>query len=359
MASTIAIVGAGLAGRLLALRLVRDGWRVTLLDRDGSEEGRLSCAHASAGMLAPSCELESAEPAVARLGSDSLARWPALLQSLEQPVFFQQRGSVVVAHPQDAGELERLRRRVQAGSPHPEFMKELSGAEVGTLEPELSGRFRNGLYFSHEAHLDNRAALRALGAALTPPGVVWQRGVAIEQTAPHHLSWNGDRHAFDWVADCRGLGARHEVRDLRGVRGELLYVEAPEVRLSRPVRLMHPRYPIYIVPREHGVFVVGATAVESEDLRPITVRSTLELLSAAYAVHPGFSEGRLLETVVHCRPAFPDHRPRILHRPGLIRLNGLYRHGFLLGPILTDLAVGFLESGRIQAGAEEIFREIE
>ena len=135
------------------------------------------------------------------------------------------------------------------------------------------------------------------------------------------------------------------LRDLRGVRGELLHLHAPEVTLHHPIRLAHPRYPLYIVPRSDQLFVVGATEIESNDAGSITVRSALELLSAAYSMHSGFSEGRLVETCVDCRPAFPDHLPRITCEPGLIRVNGLYRHGFLLAPLLVEKVRTTLATG--------------
>ena len=150
---------------------------------------------------------------------------------------------------------------------------------------------------------------------------------------------------FDLVIDCRGLGGKADLSQLRGVRGELLVVEAPGVKLNRPIRLMHPRHPIYIVPREHNRFIIGATSIESEDGRPMTVQSALELLSAACTVHPEFAEGIILESRVNCPPALPDNLPAIIllseeespietngsgviHLPeqkaGLIRINGLY-----------------------------------
>jgi glycine oxidase len=158
---------------------------------------------------------------------------------------------------------------------------------------------------------------------------------------------DNDWKKFDLVIDCRGMGAKEDLRDLRGVRGELLYLHAPEVNLSRPVRIMHPRFSIYIVPRADHVYVVGATAIESDDAGAITVRSALELLSAAYTVHSGFAEGRLIETSVSCRPGFPDNHPRILIDDGHIAINGLYRHGFLISPALVAFVASYLDDGSV------------
>ena len=90
--------------------------------------------------------------------------------------------------------------------------------------------------------------------------------------------------------DCRGLAAARQLPDLRGVRGEMLLVQSRELRLQRPVRLLHPRMPVYVVPRGEGIYMIGATMIESDDAGAVTVRSALELLSAAYALHPAFGE---------------------------------------------------------------------
>ena len=144
--------------------------------------------------------------------------------------------------------------------------------------------------------------------------------------------------------DCRGLGARNEWTQLRGVRGEVIRLHAPEVTLQRPTRLIHPRYPIYIAPKEDHVFVIGATEIETEDLSPASVRSTLELLSAAYTVHSGFAEARILEVSTQARPTLSDNLPavRCLGERSL-QINGLYRHGFLISPAMLDVVMEWVQ----------------
>jgi len=89
------------------------------------------------------------------------------------------------------------------------------------------------------------------------------------------------------------MGARDAFPQLRGVRGELIHVHAPDVDITRPVRLMHPRYSIYVVPRAGHRYVIGATSIESDDMKAITVQSTLELLSSAFSISSGFSEATM------------------------------------------------------------------
>ena len=149
------------------------------------------------------------------------------------------------------------------------------------------------------------------------------------------------------MLDCRGLGARTQWKALRGVRGEVVRIHAPDVSLQRPTRLVHPRYPIYVAPKQDHVFVIGATEIESDDMSPVSVRSTLELLSAAYAVHPGFAEGRVIEMATQCRPTLPDNLPSIRQTGArVLQINGLYRHGFMIAPAMLDVTLEVLNTGQ-------------
>ncbi len=148
------------------------------------------------------------------------------------------------------------------------------------------------------------------------------------------------------MIDCRGLAARDVQPDLRGVKGEMILIETDEVQLARPVRLIHPRWPLYVIPREDNLFMLGATSIEAEDTG-VSVRSALELLGAAYAVHPAFAEARIVEFGSGLRPAFPDNLPRIAIDDRRIAVNGLYRHGFLIAPALAELTLNFVARGQI------------
>jgi len=341
---TIGIAGAGVLGRLLAMQLARKGFEVTLFDRDSSQE-RETCSWVGAGMLAPIAELDVAEPVVARWGLKALEMWPSLVESLDKPVFFQREGSLVVAHRQDLPELERLKRCLSAKWSGPTPFVAKTGANLASLEPDLASRFAHGLFFPEEGQLEPRQLMPALLQAGETAGVTCRFRCHVKKLGQGFIETAGERHPFDWVIDTRGLGARGDVASLRGVRGELLRLHAPEVHLNRPVRLMHPRYPLYIVPRPDRAYLIGATSIESDATDPVTVRSALELLSAAYSVHPGFAEANIVAMQSQVRPALPDNLPRIFSEPGLIRINGLYRHGFLLAPFLAAAAVAFLETG--------------
>ena len=351
----ILILGAGLMGRLLAVTLARAGHPVRIVDPapDASQAG--GAARIAAAMLAPLAESAVTEPNVVAMGRYALPRWQTLCEELVQPVYFQQNGTLILWHRQDTQEavrFEAMLRHTTAHLPDLPAPRALDAQGVAELEPAVAGRFQRGLYLPDEGQLDNRQLLDALLATLAALGVEVNWGTAM--TLQQARGWQRD-HPDGWVLDCRGLGAREDWPahiakgngPLRGVRGEVARLHAPDVTLQRPTRLLHPRYPIYIAPKPGHLFVIGATQIESDDLSPASVRSTLELLSAAYAVHPGFAEARVLELCAQCRPTLPDNLPAVVERaPRMLQINGLYRHGFMISPAVHDAVIEYLHSGR-------------
>ena len=318
---SISIIGAGIAGAWQALLFAQAGRQVTLHER--SDAAMLqSTSHWAGGMLAPWCEAEVSEPVISRLGLRSLDLWR---QHFPKTPF---NGSLVVAHPRDRADFDRFARMT---SGH----RRLDAAAMRDLEPALEGRFRDGLFYPDEGHVEPRRVLPQLHARLVEAG--------------GNIQFNSDVNPDDCdgiVIDCRGLAARDSQPELRGVKGEMIIVETDEIEFSRPIRLIHPRWPLYIIPRADHQFMIGATTIEAED-SGVSVRSALELLSAAYAVHPAFAEARIVEFGSGLRPAFPDNLPRIAVEGDKISVNGLYRHGFLLAPALAELTLGYVERGVI------------
>lgn len=315
------VIGAGVAGLACAVELAERGAVVEVLER-GEALGSSSCSWYAGGMLAPWCELETAEPLVARLGGESLSWWQRRFSGTAL------KGSLVVAHARDAADLTQFGRRT-------ERFDWLDGEAIAALEPDLAGRFNKALYFREEGHLDPRAALAALAQRLDELGVPIRFGVS---AAVERLVAPAQGARAGCVIDCTGLAARNVLKDLRGVKGEMLLLRLRDVSLSRPIRVLHPRMPLYIVPRADGLFMVGATMIESDEPTRITARSMLELLSAAYALHPAFGEAEIIEIGAGVRPAFPDNLPRMGWHGGALHVNGLYRHGFLLAPALARRA---------------------
>ena len=324
----IAVRGAGVVGLWQALVLARRGHTVTLYEQSAQPFANACSVYAGA-MLALRCEEDNAEPVINELGKRGIALWRETYPGTAV------NGTIAVALGRDRAEIDRF-ARVTAGH------RRLSVAELAALEPSLGNRFASALFFPEEAHLAPEAALSFLLDSTQAKGVSLRLGDGEAPTSA------------DFIIDCRGLGAKDDLPNLRGVRGERIVVKSRDVTLTRPVRLLHPRFPLYVVPWGDGLYMIGATVIESEETGPITLRSALDLLSAAYALDPAFAEAEIVRQGAGARPAFPDNRPRIIARKGYIYVNGLYRNGFLLAPALAELVADYVETG---AKDPEVFVE--
>lgn len=333
----IGIAGGGLLGRLLAWRLLKLGHKVTLHEA-GSLVNSTAAANTAAAMISPLSELVSSDKLIYDMGMDSLSKWPQWLEELTTPVSFVKNGSIAVAHPQDHSELLQLQKDLQFQLGDSSQYQWLTQREIQSLEPTLQN-FSSGIFLREEAHLDNRLLLPVLLEEIRNLGGQCYENSPVEVT---DNTLAGQQ--FDWALDCRGIGAKPVYPDFRGVRGEVLWVETKEVSLQRPVRMMHPRYKLYIVPKPNHQFIIGATELESEDTSPISLQSSLELSSALYSINPAFAEARMIETDVNLRPAFMDNHPRINidKEAQVMRVNGLYRHGYLLAPTVVEHALAAL-----------------
>ena len=325
---SIAVRGAGVVGLWQALMLARAGHTVTLYERSATPFVD-ACSIFAGAMLAPRCEEDRAETLIGKLGARGIALWQATYPGTVT------NGTVVTALNRDRAELDRFARLTEGH-------RRLSAEELATLESALTGRFAGALYYPDEAHLATEQALYFLLDQVQQAGVGLRFG---ESDFPREA---------DIVIDCRGLAARDSLPTLRGVRGERIVIKSPDVGLSRPIRLLHPRFPLYVVPWGGGLYMIGATVIESEETGPITLRSALDLLSAAYALDPAFAEAEIVRQGASARPAFPDNRPRIIASKGYIYVNGLYRNGFLLAPALAELVQRYIETGAIDP---EVFLE--
>lgn len=340
----IGIAGAGLAGRTLAWRLAKAGCRVTLFDsRQRAELDTASMT--AAAMLSPLAELAVSDEVVFALGRRSMELWPRWVAELEaasgESVYYRQLGTLVVAHAPDQSSLDHFSRLLHHRLPDAcrAEVHTLDAAGLAQREPALAGRFGSALFLESEGQLANDQWMATLGREIDRLGVTWHEGSAVERVEEGRIVCAHATHAVDVAVDARGVGSQAQwpaSNPLRGVRGEVLRVECPGVTLLRPVRLMHPRYALYVAPRPNHQFVVGATELESEDTGPVTLRSMLELGSALYSLHPAFGEARVLRLSAALRPALDDHRPAVALRGGVWHINGLYRHGYLCAPAVVD-----------------------
>jgi glycine oxidase len=287
-------------------------------------------------MIAPTTEAIDADAQITSMGNHSLKLWPQWLAELPIPVFYRDTGTLLLWHGEAAGEAAHAESKL--ASRQSSSVKRLESSQIAEVEPELGTRFSQALHVPDEAQIDNRGFLKAVGVALVEAGVECHWEAAFE---------DGNLPDSTIIVDCRGMGAKGDLRNLRGIRGEIVRLQAPEIQLNHMLRLLHPRHPVYIVPRADGKLVVGATTIESEDRSPASVRGVLELLTSAYSILPALAEARILEFNTQVRPALPNNLPAIQfdHEQRVLRINGLYRHGFLLTPTIVEEVLGLL-SGR-------------
>lgn len=320
----IAVIGAGVMGLSAAHALMARGHDVTVFD-SAPDTPPQNASFLAGGMLAPLSEIEHLPPHYINAARAGIGIWADVMARLGRVELLQQNGSLLTAHEDDRHMLTRFAGKIR-GMPGWET---LDAGGIAAHEPSLAGRFHEGIFMPHEAHINPRPALAAMLAAIK----------FVQQKAnPAALTED-----FERVIDCRGFGAAADNPALRGVKGEVLLLHNPEFTLRRPVRLMHPRYPLYIVPRPDHVFMIGATLIEGAGHDRVAVRSALELMSAAYSLHPGFADAKILEIRAGIRPAYADNLPRIMVSDRVIACNGLFRHGWLLAPVIAACMADMLD----------------
>ncbi|QDH13685.1 FAD-dependent oxidoreductase [Formicincola oecophyllae] len=317
---SVAVVGAGVGGLVTATALLDAGCAVTLYERD-REVGPGCCSWMSGGMLAPWCEKADTDPEVVARGVMALDWWEGHVDA------FERHGSLVLSSKRDRSEIATYASRTTAH-------ESLDGAAITALEPDLARLYQDGLFYPREGHLDPREALLELAQRFEARGGTLHTG---RDVRPEGLG-------EDVVVDCRGLGARDCLPRLRGVRGEMLRVRTDDVTLTRPVRLLHLREPIYIVPRAKGEFMIGASSVETDWDGPVSVRTAARYLEACERLHPAFGQAEVIELGAGVRPAYPDNLPEVTREGRVIYLNGLYRHGWLLSPWCAGQVMAQMEN---------------
>lgn len=354
------VVGGGIIGMAIAWRARRRGMTVTLLERDCAGE---ATSHVAAGMLAPVVEVEFGEAGrrLLEMGLRSLGLWPAFATDLESStgtsVGLLRTGTLLIARDEDeARELERqLAFRRSLGLE----VARLRASEAREREPALAPTLRLALEAPDDHSVDPRLVLAALRSACDSAGVQLREHA---QVASVELDGAGARAtgvrlqdgervaagnvvlaAGPWSEQIEGLPADAGVR-VRPVKGQIVRLRDPAGPglLRRVVRFDGG----YVVPREDGRYVLGATVEERGfELEP-TAGGVYELLREAHELVPGISELEIEELSVGLRPGTPDNGPVIgpAGVEGVIWATGHYRNGILLAPLTAELVVGLLQS---------------
>jgi len=321
----ITIIGAGILGLWQAYAFAKAGFKVELYEKQSRALNEAASAMAGA-MLAPNCELEASEEIIGTLGLEGVELWRSEFSEIAQ------KGTLVIAHARDLPELDRFAK----ATPGHEWV---DAKQVAKLEPDLKDRFSRALFYEAEGHINPRRMMETL--------------IKKAEVLGASFYFDTDGSNIDpkdgWLIDCRGIAAQDVLPELRGVKGEMLVLKTGEVSLTRPVRLMHPRHPLYIVPWGEGHYMIGATMIEADGDTRVTAKSVLELLSAAYTVHPSFGEAEIVEMCAGLRPAFSDNLPRITKRDKTLLVNGIFRHGYLLAPVMAGLTLDIVQNNNMSS----------
>ncbi|MFJ2646978.1 glycine oxidase ThiO [Streptomyces sp. NPDC087420] len=360
--SDVLVVGGGIIGLVTAWRAAQRGLRTAVAD---PEPGG-GAAQVAAGMLAAVTELHYGEETLLGLNLASAARYPAFVAELEaasgQDTGYRACGTLAVAlDADDRAHLRELHGFQQRSGLSSEW---LSGRECRRLEPMLAPGVRGGLRVDGDHQIDPRRLAAALVTACERAGVVFHRSFA------NRLTVVRDRAAGVVLADGRALSADQTVLaggslsgrlaglptdvipPVRPVKGQVLRLTVPRPYapfLSRSVRAVVRGSHVYLVPRENGELVVGATSEEQGWDTTVTAGGVYELLRDAHELVPGITELPFTEARAGLRPGSPDNAPLLgpTALPGLHLATGHFRNGVLLTPVTGDAMADVLTTGEL------------
>ncbi|GAA2832450.1 glycine oxidase ThiO [Kitasatospora sp. CM 4170] len=365
----VLVIGGGIIGLAVAWRAAQRGvGRVLVVDPDPGG----GAARVAAGMLAPVTELQYGEEPLLRLGMASNERYADFAADLAEAsggadTGYRRCGTLAVALDSDdreeLRELHAFHRRLGLDS------QWLTGREARKLEPMLAPGVRGGLHVAEDHQVDGRRLLAALERACEAAGVLVHRTGAAELLVEHDRAVGARLTTGEVVTAGRTVLAAgpysHRLPGLppgvlpaiRPVKGQILRLHIPEPYrpfLSRNVRAVVRGQHLYLVPRENGELVIGATSEEQGYDTTVTAGGVYELLRDAHNLVPGITELPLVETSAGLRPGSPDNAPLLgpTALPGLVAATGHYRNGVLLTPVTADLLAEYLVTGTVPALAE-------
>ena len=366
--SDVLVVGGGIIGLVTAWRSARRGFATAVVD---PEPGG-GAARVAAGMLAAVTELHYGEETLLGLNLESARRYPDFVAELTEAtgldLGYRRCGTLAVAlDADDRAHLRELHALQQRSGLDSEW---LSGRECRRLEPMLAPGVRGGLRVDGDHQIDPRRLSAALVAACERAGVVFHRAWAEELSVARERATgvrtnDGERlEAGSTVLAGGSLSGRlagvpAEVRPpVRPVKGQVVRLTVPKLYapfLSRTVRAVVRGSQVYLVPRENGELVVGATSEEQGWDTTVTAGGVYELLRDAHELVPGITELPLTETRAGLRPASPDNAPLLgpSGLDGLLLATGHYRNGVLLTPVTGDVLAEVLSTGELPAEARD------
>ncbi len=340
----VVVVGGGIIGAAIAWRLATHGAAVTVVDPAPG----LGATHAAAGMLAPVTELHYGEERLLRLNLASARRYPDFVAELGADVGYRQTGTVVAAW--DAADLAALRDLAQLHKSLGLTSELLTARELRALEPAVAPGLSGGLFAADDHSVDPRR----LHDALLDGAQVVRQPVASIATGAVTLA-DGDVIAAGTVVVAAGarsgqISGGPAIAGLRPVKGQTLRLRSRKPVIDHVLRGSVRGNPVYLVPREDGEIVVGASSEEAGYDESPRAGAVYELLRDAQLLLPATLEMELVEVSTGLRPATPDNTPVIeAAGPGLVVATGHYRNGVLLAPITADAVAELVLHGRMLA----------
>ena len=341
----VVVVGAGVMGCAVALRLAQQGAAVTVIERGipGAE-----ASSAAAGILGPQWESEGPGPLL-ELGLRSRALYPAFAAELRElsgiDIGLGRSGLLELALDDADAQALALRRDWQTTLGLQAEL--LPPAELRELEPHLGPEVRLGLRFAEEGHVNARALARALSQAAAVAGARFVQGryvqrVRIEGGRARGVELDGETLDAPVVVLCAGSwsslveGGGVPAPMVRPARGQMVAIET-RPPLFRHVLVAHRRG--YLVPRADGVALAGSTLEMVGFRKEVTVAGLHDILSLTRTLVPGLGEAPVVETWSNFRPYTPDTLPIIGRTSvdGLLVATGHHRYGILLTPITAQV----------------------
>jgi glycine oxidase len=360
--SDVLVVGGGIIGLVTAWRAAQRGFSTAVVD---PEPGG-GAAQVAAGMLAAVTELHYGEQTLLALNLASAHRYPDFAAELTDltglDLGYRRCGTLAVAlDADDRAHLRELHALQHQSGLDSEW---LSGRECRRLEPMLAPGVRGGLRVDGDHQVDPRRLAGALVAACERAGVVlhrtWAERLTVERDrATGVVTRESTALTADQVVLAGGsLSAQLKgvpddvLPPVRPVKGQVLRLTVPERYapfLNRTVRAVVRGSHVYLVPRENGELVVGATSEELGWDTTVTAGGVYELLRDAHELVPGITELPLTETRAGLRPGSPDNAPLLgpTSLPGLLLATGHYRNGVLLTPVTGDALAHALSTGEL------------
>ena len=352
----VAIVGAGVVGLGVGWRLAQAGCRVDVYDKGAAGRG---ATWAAAGMLAAGAEVEPGEEKLFALNRRSQLMWPDFAAEVEDasgiPVGYRAEGTLVVATNRD--ELRQLQFTFDVQRRFGVESRQVSAAEARTMEPYLRASVAGGIFCPEDHQVDNRPLVQALAKLAADAGVrvhehMPVRRIVVEGGRAEGLDVGESFQPADIVLLAAGPWSREigglppeVLPPVRPIKGQMLALQMdPAEPLVRHV-LWAPK--IYLVPRNDGRLIVGATVEERGFDTTITAGGLLALLEAAWRAMPGIEELPVVETWVGFRPGCRDDAPILGPSgvDGLVYATGHHRNGILLAPLTIDLVSRMILTG--------------